>query len=299
MKPGHYFTAGLVLATVALAFSGRVSAQRAGGTTPRAGADMNAAAAAKPTPRTPDGHPDLSGVWGGGGGDDTPVAAAGQSVRILFPVRTDPNDKRIFDEMDRAAKERQAAEPNKPPYKPELAAKVQELSDKRQFNDPSFFCKPLGVPRVGVPSQIVQTPNQVLMLYMWEKRWRVIWTDGRQLPTNPDPRWYGYSVGRWVDDYTFVVNSNGTDDRTWLDNTGNPHSDQLKVEERYHRVSKDTMELTVVIDDPKAYTKTWLGRDRLQMKLLPADTDFMEMIPSASESAAVRSVYALESAPKK
>mgnify|MGYP003342152982 FL=1 len=173
-----------------------------------------------------------------------------------------------------------------------------------QINDPlSILADPGGFPRQLLfelrPFQIVQTPNQVLMLYMWEKRWRVIWTDGRQLPTNPDPRWYGYSVGRWVDDYTFVVNSNGTDDRTWLDNTGNPHSDQLKVEERYHRVSKDTMELTVVIDDPKAYTKTWLGRDRLQMKLLPADTDFMEMICSPTETAAYKALVDSQNRKKK
>ena len=132
-----------------------------------------------------------------------------------------------------------------------------------------------------------------------ERRWRVIWTDGRSLPKDADPRWYGYSVGRWEDDYTFVVNSNGTDDRTWLDNSGNPHSNDLKIEERYHRVNKDTMELTVTLTDPTIYTAPWTPRNKTQLKLLPPDTDFMEMIPSASESAAVRSVYALESAPKK
>jgi hypothetical protein len=173
-----------------------------------------------------------------------------------------------------------------------------------QINDPlSILADPGGFPRQLLfelrPFQIVQTPNQVLMLYMWEKRWRVIWTDGRQLPTNPDPRWYGYSVGHWEDDSTFVVNSNGTDDRTWLDNSGNPHSNDLKVEERYHRVNKDTLELTVTLTDPTIYTAPWTPRNKTQLKLLPPDTDFMEMIPSASESAAVRSVYALESAPKK
>ena len=101
------------------------------------------------------------------------------------------------------------------------------------------------------PFQVVQTPKSVLMLYMFEKRWRTIWTDGRQLPKDPDPRWYGYSVGRWEDDSTFVVNSVGMDERTWLDNAGSPHSDQMKVEERYHRVDQNTMELTVTIDDPE------------------------------------------------
>src|SRR5439155_6469222 len=89
-----------------------------------------------------------------------------------------------------------------------------------------------------MPFQIVQTPDSVLMLYMFEKRWRVIWTDGRQLPKDPDPRWYGYSVGHWEDDYTLVVETIGTDDRTWLDNAGDPHSDQLRVVERYHRLNQ-------------------------------------------------------------
>jgi len=173
-----------------------------------------------------------------------------------------------------------------------------------QINDPlSTLADPGGFPRNLLfelrPFEVVQMPNKVLMLYMFEKRWRVIWTDGRQLPTNPDPRWYGYSVGRWEDDSTFVVTSNGTDERTWLDNAGNPHSNDLKVEERYHRVNQNVMELTVTIDDPKTYTRPWLGRDKLRLTLLPPGTDFMEMIPSASEAASVKSIYAAEAAPKK
>jgi hypothetical protein len=170
-----------------------------------------------------------------------------------------------------------------------------------QINDPlSILADPAGFPRQLLfelrPFEVVQMPNKVLMLYMFEKRWRVIWTDGRQLPANPDPRWYGYSVGHWVDDSTFVVNSNGTDERTWLDNAGNPHSDQMKVEERYHRVDRDTMELTVTIDDPKAYTSPWTARNKLKLTLVPSSTDLMEMIPSASEAAAVRSIYAAQAA---
>jgi hypothetical protein len=168
-----------------------------------------------------------------------------------------------------------------------------------EINDPlSILGDPAGFPRNLLfelrPFQVVQTPNQVLMLYMFEKRWRVIWTDGRQLPTNPDPRWYGYSVGRWENDTTFVVNTVGTDERTWLDNAGNPHSNDLKVEERYHRVDRDTVELTVTIDDAKTYTKAWAARDRLRLRLMPPDTDLMEMIPSASEAAQVRKIYAAE-----
>ena len=75
------------------------------------------------------------------------------------------------------------------------------------------------------------------------------------------------------------------DERTWLDNGGSPHSDQMKVEERYHRVDQNTMELTVTIDDPKAYTAPWVPRDKLRLRLLPPNIDLIEMIPSASEAA--------------
>ena len=156
------------------------------------------------------------------------------------------------------------------------------------INDPlSTICDPTGFPRLVLyetrPFQIVQTANQTLIMYMFERRWRVIWTDGRALPKDPDPRWYGYSVGKWEDDSTFVVQTIGMDERTWLDNAGNPHSGDLRVEERYHRVNRDALELSVTIDDPKAYTKPWLGRDKMPLALMPASTDLMEMICSPTE----------------
>jgi len=91
-------------------------------------------------------------------------------------------------------------------------------------------------------------------------------------------------VGKWEDDYTFVVETVGTDERTWLDNAGDPHSAEMRVEERYHRVDRDTMELTVKIDDPKTYATPWLARDKLRLKLMPADTDILEMICAPSEA---------------
>jgi hypothetical protein len=165
-----------------------------------------------------------------------------------------------------------------------------------QINDPlSIYGDPGGFPRNLLfelrPFEIIQTPNAVLMFYMWEKRWRKIWTDGRELPKEPDPRWYGYSVGRWEDDSTFVAETVGMDERTWLDNAGNPHSDQMRVVERYRRVSRDSIELTVTIDDSKTYTKPWTPRDKLMLRLLPANMDLMEMIPSASEAAEYRRTF--------
>jgi hypothetical protein len=168
-----------------------------------------------------------------------------------------------------------------------------------EINDPlSTKGDPGGFPRNLLfelrQVQFLQTPVSVVALHMWERRWRVIWTDGRALPEDPDPRWYGYSVGRWDDDYTFVVRSNGTDERTWLDNAGNPHSDQLRVEERWHRVSENRLELTVTIDDPKTYTRPWVALDTLPFVPLPITTDLMEMLNAASEVQAVADAFKAE-----
>jgi hypothetical protein len=109
--------------------------------------------------------------------------------------------------------------------------------------------------------ELAQTKNQVLFLNEFDNTWRIIWTDGRQLPDpkEADPRWNGYSVGKWVDDYTFVVDTLGFNDKTWLDNVGRPHTGDMRVEETFHRVDYDTLELSVKIDDPKFYTQPWLA----------------------------------------
>jgi hypothetical protein len=177
-------------------------------------------------------------------------------------------------------------------YRPGDGPRMAPLAE---INDPlSTMCDPAGFPRLLLfelrPFQVVHTPHQVLMLYMFEKRWRVIWTDGRALPTDPDPRWYGYSVGRWEDDHTLVVDTIGMDERTWLDNAGNPHSNEMRVEERYHRVNQGTLELTVTIDDATAYTEPWVARDKLPLRLIPPDTDLMEMICSPTEAAEYRKI---------
>jgi hypothetical protein len=88
-------------------------------------------------------------------------------------------------------------------------------------------------------------------------------TDGRKLPSgevleNLGPRWYGYSAGKWEGD-TFVVDTVGLDERTWLDNLGYPHTDLVKMQERYRRVKQDTLEMDVTITDPQYYTKPWVA----------------------------------------
>jgi hypothetical protein len=158
-----------------------------------------------------------------------------------------------------------------------------------ETNDPVAFCDPQGFPREDLfqlrETQILQTPVSVMILYQFDRIWRVIWTDGRELPKDPEPRWFGYSVGKWVDDYTLVVETAGIDERSWLDLVGRPHSSDLRVDERFHRVDHDHLEWTVTIDDPKMYTKAWVALDKFPMKLLPADFDVREMICSPSENA--------------
>ena len=114
----------------------------------------------------------------------------------------------------------------------------------------------------------------------------------RALPKDPDPRWYGYSTGKWTDDYTFVVNTVGMDDRTWLDNAGRPHSEELVVTEEFHRVDHDNLQLSMTLDDPKVYTKPWVALNKLPFKLLPATFETPEMMCSPSELEAYNAKHA-------
>ena len=155
-------------------------------------------------------------------------------------------------------------------------------------NDPVFsYGDPQGFPREDLyelrSTQVLQTPQSVVILYQFGKVWRVIWTDGRELPKDPEPRWFGYSVGKWVDDYTLVVETTGTDERTWIDRAGRPHSADLRVVERFHRADRDHLDLTVTIEDPKMYTKPWVALDKFIFDLQPPSFDVREMIWSPSE----------------
>lgn len=158
-----------------------------------------------------------------------------------------------------------------------------------ETNDPVFSCNPQGFPREDLyelrTTRILQMPQSMLFLYTYGRIWRVIWTDGRELPKDPEPRWFGYSVGKWVDDYTFVVETSGTDERTWIDRAGRPHSADLRVEERFHRADSDHLELTVTIIDPKMYTKPWVAIDKFPLQMQPPGTDVHEMFCSPSEFA--------------
>jgi hypothetical protein len=138
-------------------------------------------------------------------------------------------------------------------------------------NDPILECDPMGFPRIlyfPTPFEFIQVSNRVLQMFERDHVVREIWTDGRTLPNDPDPLWYGYSTGKWADDFTFVVESTGYDDRTWLGAVGYPHSETMRVEERYQRVDRDTISFTLKMEDPQAYAKVWIARSRV-FKLRP------------------------------
>lgn len=154
-------------------------------------------------------------------------------------------------------------------------------------NDPIMVCDPIGYPRVmfwtAYPLEILQVPGRTLMFFDFFYAYRTIWTDGRSLPADPDPRWYGNSVGHWDDD-TFVVESTGFEDRSWIDAAGHPHSENMKLEERFRRVDHDTIEFTITINDPQAYTKPWAS-DKMTLTLADDKTRMREDVCVPSDEA--------------
>jgi len=262
----------------------------------------------RPAPRR-----DLSGIWepasGAGGGIQGKGALAMESCRRdkttgRYAVQQNPPV------TDTGYATSDCLKPEiEPPYTPlglQTLRAHKPVEGYRMVpdavnNDPILACDPGGFPRLLLhnfrTSEILQTPTHMVMLYKFQKRYRTIWTDGRELPGNPEQpawttadglppesRWWGYSVGRWVDDYTFVARTNGFhDDRTWLDNAGLPQSDAMEVEETYHRVDADHVELSIKITDPKMYTRPWVALDKLSLLLQSPSLDIQEMECSPSD----------------
>jgi len=140
--------------------------------------------------------------------------------------------------------------------------------DQKDWNDPLFQCDPSGYPRNldYTNYRFVKLPDEFVMFFERDHTWRDLWTDGRKLPVNPKPRWYGYATAHWDGD-TLVVESSGYDERTWVDPYGSIHSDQMRLEERFKRLDHDTLEFSLTLTDPKAYTGVWGGK-KLNLKLM-------------------------------
>ena len=196
-----------------------------------------------PAPKFADGTPDLSGVWMGGGsnsGDISKGLKAGSEL-VMLPWA------------------------------------VERMKGLQSKDDPEANCLPFGVPRgAPYPWRLVQTPTHYFILYEGNiHSYRQIFMDGRKHPEDPDPTWYGHSIGHW-EGQTLVVDTVGFNDKFWFDYLGHPHSEQLHTVERYTRTDLGNMIIEVTIEDPVAYAKpfTTTGRARLQ----PAGDELLEYI---------------------
>ncbi len=201
---------------------------------------------AAPTPRTADGKPDLSGVWNGPG----PGSYDRNIARDLGPRDIQPWAEALYQQ------------------------RVRDMGkDAPRANclpDPFAYYHMVDVAR------IVQLPGLIVILYQGTTNsvHRTIFTDGRPLPKDPNPAWMGYSVGHWEGD-TLVVDTAGFNDRSWLDIEGHPHTEALRITERFRRRDFGHMDLEMTIDDPKAFTRPFSFRAD---QTLTPDTDLLESV---------------------
>ena len=192
-----------------------------------------------PVPRV-NGKPDLSGVW---------QVEAEPRGPGLFGLGESPNSKYFRDILA-------DFKPGEEPLTPAARETLRKHSQPGVVG-PSLICLPDGVPHADLlpePFKIIQTPGEILVLYEVETIFRQIFTDGRKHPADPSPTWLGYSVGKWEGD-TLVVDTLGFNDMSWLDARGHGHSEDMRVEERFHRRDFGHMEVTVTVTDPKTFTK--------------------------------------------
>ena len=206
---------------------------------------------AGPTPRLPDGHPDLVGIYGAPNGPVGDIAA-GHAHRLLRYSWRREASRGPRRPRRRSTGSAQCA--GKPiPY---TAEGKRVLATQLSKNDPEANCLPTGVPRIApYPWSIVQDTNHFFFLFEGNiHSYRQIFMDGRKHPADPDPTWYGHSIGNWDGD-TLVVDTVGYNDKFWFDFAGHPHSEQLHTIERYTRTDCRTLVIETTIDDPVMYTK--------------------------------------------
>jgi hypothetical protein len=205
---------------------------------------------AAPAPKTADGKPDLSGIW------QTRPGYTGNLAKDLKPGEVS--------------------------FQPWAAALYRERQDNQGKDDPQARCVLSGVPRehvVPYPFKILNSSGVIVILYEALHSYRQIFMDGRALPKDPNPSWMGYSVGHWEGD-TLVVESAGFVENNWLDNGGHPGTEALRLTERFRRPDFGHIDLQMIIDDPKAYTKPWTVN--LQFMASP-DSELIEYVCDENE----------------
>jgi hypothetical protein len=200
-----------------------------------------------PAPKTHDGKPDLSGIW-------------------------EPQENKYVRNIAADLK------PDAVPFQPWAKALYDQRTDgSHSKEDPDANCLPQGVPKISAapaPWKVVQMPGSVVIIYEAFNLWRQVFMDGRERAKDLNPTWMGYSLGSWDGD-TLVVDTRGFNGKAWLDQLGKPSTEALHVIERFHRKDYGHMELTITIDDPRAYTRPWTVVQPVH--LLP-DTELLEFI---------------------
>ena len=204
-----------------------------------------------PAPKLPNGTPDLSGLW-----RVDPGAYLDNIASDLKPGETLPWAEALF----------------------------KRRSEEFATNHPTYRCMPEIGPLYSFNIfKMLQTPGTMAMLSE-SGPYRQILADGRDLPKDPNPTWMGYSVGRW-EGATFVVSSAGFNDQTWLDYNGHPHTEALRVTERFRRKNFGEMNIQITFDDPKAYTRPWTIS--LTARYM-ADTELVEYVCGENEKSVQR-----------
>lgn len=202
-----------------------------------------------PAPRAPDGKPDLSGLWG-----MLANSYSGNITRDLKPEEIQPWAQALF----------------------------QQRRETFARDNPSRFrCLPFGPQANLYPpmlEKIVQTPGLMIVL-MEDLTFRQVFLDGRALEADPNPTFMGYAVGHWDGD-TLVVESNGYNETTWLDLNGHPHSESLRITERFHRRDFGHLDIEETLQDPKIYSRSWTIKLEAA---LAADTDMIEYVCAENE----------------
>jgi hypothetical protein len=195
-----------------------------------------------PSPRTTDGKPDLSGIWRG----------AGPLYRFNIAQDLKPEDIQPWAE----------------------ALFLERVRDSRK-DSPLARCMPVSIPFHNFfnLTRIVQTPGLMVILYESPNSpHRTVFTDGRELPKDPNPAWFGYSIGQWEGD-TLVITTAGFNDLGWLDSAGHPQTESLRITERLRRRDFGHMDFEITIDDPKVFTRPFTIKSE---RALAADIDLLE-----------------------
>jgi hypothetical protein len=245
---------------------------------PAAPATQTAAAA---TPRLADGHPDMTGSWGGSPGPISgsgtrrcgPTQVVGAGINPEVGCKTGQDNFWVDYEwispsrFGLTSNTGEPLKPSRPNYKPEFWDKIQYLDAWTNKEDPIMTCQPMGLPREGTPSRIIQSATDIIFLYTTSDygggnmEFRDVPTDGRKRPDTVEAYYMGLSIGKWEGD-TLVIDSTNFVDTTWFGRGGLFHSADMHMIEKLTRKGDEIL-YQVTIEDPNVLIEPWVMPDRI------------------------------------